>query len=139
MNRRFPSVTLLFVVLISLIACDRSAEAPRFITASGKFELFDKQMTIEVVEVPEGRINYTITRGTGKVGLTEPPIRKSSDWFIYPATMDAVWAYHGDKEVLLIEFSDKGSKFTSNSVVPNLLQRAPAAFLDRLPKEMKVN
>jgi hypothetical protein len=72
------------------------------------------------------------------VGPTKPPIRKNGDWFIYPATADAVWVYHGDKDVLLIEFSDKGSKFTSNSVVPDLLLRAPAAFLDRLPKEMKV-
>jgi hypothetical protein len=138
MNRTFLSAASLFIVVFSFIACDRTAEGPRFITAPGKFELFHKQMTVEVVETPDGDVNYAVTRGTGKVGPTKPPIRKSNGWFIYAATADAVWSYHGDNDVLLIEFFDKGSKFTSNSAVPDLLQRAPAAFLDHLPKEMKV-
>src|SRR5688572_21787756 len=131
MRRIFISVELLFVVVISLPGCDRTADGPRFITAPGKSELFNKQITVEVIESPAGDINYTIIRGRGKVGPTKPPIQKNNGWFIYAATADVLWAYHGNNDVLLIEMSDEGSKFTNNSVVPDLLQRAPAPFLDR--------
>ena len=46
--------------------------------------------------------------------------------------------HDGETNMLLIELSDKGdSKFTSLGAVPNLLQRAPPAFVDRLPTDMK--
>jgi hypothetical protein len=137
MHRTFILVALLLIALISLTACGRTADTQSFITAPGKYELFDKQMTIEVVESPEGDINYTVTRGPRAVGHTKPPIRKNNQWFIHAATADAVWSYYGDNRIVLTEFSDRGSKFTDSNSDPALWQRAPAAFLDRLPGELK--
>ena len=139
-------IILAALLALSLLGCNRgpssdqtlsSRQAPSFITSTGKFKVFGGQSTVTVVETQNGGINYAITRGTTTAGPADPLIRKGSAWAIYPASPDAVWMYDGEKNVLLIEFSDKGSKFTSLDVVPDLLQKAPPAFLERLPARLK--
>ena len=135
------------LVLVSLTSCDRGPDAssPSFITSTGTFKLFNKKMTVDVVEnldIPEGRISYTVTRGGATAELTwkDAPIQRGSPWFIYPASADSVWVYHGDvKNVLLFEYSEQDNtfKFTSNQVVADLVRKAPPAFLDRLPPSLK--
>ncbi|HUF60997.1 MAG TPA: hypothetical protein VMN36_02885 [Verrucomicrobiales bacterium] len=132
-------LTALFA--LGLLGCNRppgSDDEARFITSTGTFKLFGGQMTVSVLETQNGGINYTVTRGTSMAGPTDPLIRKGSAWLIYAASPDAVWMHDGETNVLLIELSDKGdSRFTSIGVVPDLLQRAPPAFVDRLPSDMK--
>lgn len=134
------SIIVFAFFALALQGCNRpssSHDEPKFIASTGSFKVLGGQMTVTVVETQDGGINYTVTRGTSTAGPAGPLIRKGSPWLIYPASPDAVWLYDGGKNVLLIELSAEGSKFTSSSVVPDLLQRAPPAFLDRLPSQMK--
>jgi hypothetical protein len=137
MNR---SIILVAFFALGLLGCDRLSsrhDEPKFITSPGTFEVFGGQLTVAVVETADGEINYTVTRGTSTAGPTDPLIRKDSAWLIYAASPDAVWMHDGEENVLLIELSDEGTKFTGIGVVPDLLQRAPPPFLDRLPSHMK--
>ncbi|CAN5296602.1 hypothetical protein BH23VER1_BH23VER1_21060 [soil metagenome] len=132
--RRFNP--LIIAIALCLSGCDRSRETPEFVNSTGTF-LFDGQMTIDVVETQDGGINYTVTRGMRTVGPSNPPIRKGSGWFLHAASPDEVWMYDGESNVQVIEFlSDKESKSSDIKVVPDLLQRAPAAFVERLPAHL---
>ena len=133
-------IILIAIFALTIVGCkppSNSHDEPQSITSTGTFTVFGGQMSVTVVETQDDRINYTVTRGTRTAAPTDPLIRKGSPWLIYAASPDAVWMHDGETNVLLIEFSDEGSKFTSIGVVPDLLQRAPTAFLDRLPSHMK--
>lgn len=133
-------IILTILLALGLLGCNRapsSDEAPSFITSPGTFKAFGGEVSIAVVETPEGKINFTVARGTSTAGPGNPLIRKDSAWFIYPASPDAVWMFDGEKSVLLIEFSGSGSKFTSSDVVPGILKRAPEPFLARLPPQLR--
>lgn len=134
------SIILVAFFALALQGCNRASSPPdeaNFITSTGTFKVLGGQLAVTVVETQDGGINYTVTRGTSTAGPAEPLIRKGRPWLIYAASPDAVWMHDGEANVLLIELSEEGSKFTSSSVVPDLLQRAPPAFLDRLPSKMK--
>jgi hypothetical protein len=134
------SLILMAWLVFGLMGCNREAGSDggaRFIATTGTVKLFGGQLTLAVVETPDGGINYTLTRGTSTAGPATPLIRKGSGWFLYAASPEAVWMHDGATNVLLIEMTDNGSKFTGLSVVPDLLQRAPAPFVDRLPPAMK--
>lgn len=94
-------------------------------------------MTVSVLETQYDKIDYTVTRGTSTAGPADPLIRKGSAWLIYAASHDTVWMHDGETNVLLIEPFGQRSKFIGIDLVPDLLQRALTAFVDRLPSEMK--
>lgn len=123
-------------LLVSLTSCNR---APAFITRTGTFKLFHGQVTIDVFEAPESRVNYSVTQhGSGTWEPAKAPIQRSSTWFIYPVNRNSIWVYHGDEQrVVLIELDGRVFKITDNEVITDLLQRAPAEFLGRLPPRLK--
>ena len=140
MNRQTLLLTTVILAAVILGGCQRKpVSAPTFITESGTFTFFNEKLTIEVVPEEDGRINYTVARDI-KVGPAEAPIQQGSNWFIFLASADVVWAYHGDEEhVLRYEYSEPENKFTiaSNGQVVDIMQNAPAEFLERLPPSLK--
>ena len=134
---------LIFSALLgfTLWSCDHLTRAPKFISSIGSFELFSKQITVNVFETQDNRINYTVrrreTNGVETVGPQAQPIAKDRPWFIYPASASEIWIYDGDKDVLLMEFSDKHTAVSDIASVPDLLQRAPPQFSNRLPADLK--
>ncbi|MEP7015638.1 MAG: hypothetical protein ABI925_09370 [Verrucomicrobiota bacterium] len=133
-------VILSSIAFLSFAACDSASRAPQFITSTGIFDVFGKQITIKVFETV-GQINYTVshkeTNGVGTVGPQKQAIARDRDWFIYPASAGEVWIYDGDKNVLLMEFGRKHTTISDIATVPDLLQRAPSPFLNRLPSSLK--
>ena len=137
MTRSFFPLSAL--VLLSMLSynCDRQGlpEVPQFITTTGTYRLFGGQITVEAFEF-QGDINYKITHGPDTAGPREAWVHKGRPWFIYPAGPNEVWTFDGDQKIVLIEFSGNRIKWMSNDVVPDLLQKAPAEVLGRLPKDL---
>ncbi len=125
---------------VALWGCDHVSRAPKFITSTGSFELFSKQVVVNVFETLDGRINYTVrhkeSNGVETVGPQAEPIARNHRWFIYPVSASEIWIYNGDKDVLLMEFSDKHTTLSNIASVPDLLKRAPPQFLHRLPADL---
>lgn len=124
------------LALIWLLGC---SEVPAkdygasLIATPGTFRCFNDQLAIKVVRVGD-RLNYSVGDKRAEAGPAEARIEGSSPWVIFPEAPERVWVYDGAAEVTLIEiYSDGGTKFTSSQIIPNLLERAPAEFVDRLP------
>ena len=131
------SIPLVVSLAIGLCGCGDQNESPKFITNAGTVELFGKKMKVEVFNAGKGILNYRITRKGTKAGPGVTALLNGDNWFIYPTSLDAVWVYDGEKNVLLIEFSEKLVKLIGLSSVPDLLNRAPAAFITRLPADLR--
>jgi hypothetical protein len=107
------------------------------IDAPGTFNCFQSKLTVKVVHAAGDRLNYTVGNNRAVAGPSKAAIDESAPWVIFPEAADKVWVFDGAKDVTLIEiYDDGGSKFTSSQVVPEILQRAPEKFVQRLPAEM---
>ena len=105
------------------------------IAAPGTFACFGNQIVVKV-EHETGLLNYRIANSRASAGPAQAAIEESSAWVIFPESPQRVWVFDGARDVTLIEiYPDGGSKFTSSQVVSDLLQRAPAELVDRLPAE----
>ena len=125
--------------LVTCLAGCSNASGPDYggalIAAPGTFACFGNQLVVNVVH-ETGRLNYRIANSRASAGPAHAAIEETSAWVIFPESPQRVWVYDGARDVTLIEiYSDGGSKFTSSQIVPDLLPRAPAEFLDRLPAE----
>lgn len=133
-------VLLVAFFVVSILGCNQASESdntPGFITSPGTYKYFRGQMTVIIEETQDGGINCTVKRGR-TMGVLKACIGKRSAWLIYADTPGTIWTYDGEKHVMSISLSEKGAvTFSWTSVDSDLLQRAPAAFLERLPASMK--
>jgi hypothetical protein len=129
-------VVLCSLFLLSLTSCN---QAPTFITRTGTFELFHGKVTVEVFGASEDLITYRVARpGAAAIQPQRPPIQKGTAWFLYPSGTNSIWIYPGDDHrVDLIELDGQGFKMTTYVAGTDLLQKAPAKLLDRLPPTMR--
>ena len=129
-------VALGSLCLFSLTSCN---QAPTFITRTGTYKLFHEKVTVEVFDASGGLITYRIGQpGAAAIQPQRPPIEKGSAWFIYPVGTNSIWVYPGDSQkVDLIELDGQGFKTTTYVGGTDLLQKAPANVLDRLPPTMR--
>jgi hypothetical protein len=132
---RLLSAVLTLAIFSGVCSCSRPDDARTILDHPGTFHCFDRQMVVTVWEASTNSLNYTVSRKQSKVGPSLPPLRKGSQWVIYPETPDSIWIYDGTKDVTHVEFgANGGTKFTSSQVVPSILKAAPPVFLQRLPK-----
>jgi hypothetical protein len=137
MHRFFLFTSFSFLILNG---CDFRTQ-PRVITSTGEFSLFHGVVTLKVFETSTGDINYTVTHrepnGIGTMGPQVKAIRKSAPWSIYARNANEVWIFDGEKDVILVQFSDIHTTISDLVSVPDLLGRAPRQFLDLLPEDVK--
>lgn len=126
------------LALIWLLGCTGARETDygaALIASPGTFRCFHDQLVIKVVRDGD-RLNYSVANSRAAAGPASAGIANSSLWTIFPESPERAWVYGGASDVTLIEiYPDGGSKFTSSQVIPNLLERAPPKFVDRLPTE----
>lgn len=112
-------------------------DAESFISAVGHYTPA-AGLEVEVSTDAAGLINYKATFDQKKsVSSQSGFIQKDSLWFMYAASSSDLWVYNGGDVVLRIQFTETGTKFQDNHVVPELLHTAPAALRDRLPERLR--
>lgn len=127
------------ILCLLLASCQRSADfGGQAIETVGRFPCFQNQLVIEVEHTSDGRFKYTVRRNSAAFGTAAPSFQRASHWLILSDSQDSVWVYDGERDVTHIElYPDGGAKFSSQQKVPDLLSRAPAGFVSRLPAELK--
>lgn len=114
-----------------MLAAASAAHALDFIDSPTERIFFDGGLRIKA-EAKDGHVFWTAQRGTASGGNRESEIKAGSRWFIAAESDSEVWIFDGEKALTLVQFTDKGIKFTGSSVVPELGRQAPKEVQDRI-------
>jgi hypothetical protein len=127
------------VACLLLASCQQSADfGGQPIDTVGSFPCFQNQLIVNVTHAHGRQLNYTVRNKKASFGPSTPALDEDSRWLIVPDAQNSVWIYDGQRDVTHIEiYQDGGAKFTSLQMVPDLLDKAPADFVSRLPAKLK--
>jgi len=130
------SSSLLFI--LHLLSSSAAEAVPfQFVTSPGEHRL-SGDTSVSVFE-EDRKIQFRIKSGSRITGPTTPWIPRESAWFIFPYSLNEFWVSSGTGEIMLIELSERGTKYTTSAGVTNLLDRAPAAVKRRLDGTDEIN
>jgi hypothetical protein len=112
---------------------------PHFIKSEGEHIVIRDQARVRVYSEDQTKSNFRIWRkepqGTSEVGPTDAWADKNSQWFIYVESQDQYWAYDGEHDLVLWEFTPRGSRASSILLARDrLVEQMPDDVRSRLPE-----
>ena len=136
--------TLIITSAIGLVACSQQEQSEtetvnqmELIKKSGVYKLVDVQLTLRVFKDSQGRIDYTITDGSG--GVLVQAKRKFNPMHRWGMVIDGkqrLWVHSSDVGMVLWEKCDTGA-YSDKNVTQEDANEMPKPLFDMLPRVLK--